>query len=329
MTNKNKTNEEIIKEAKEEEKKKKTQYKVKNWSEYNKALKKRGSITIWIDEEELKKWKESQKTGKKGRPPKYSDELIQCAGIVRQVYQLAYRQTEGFMESIVKLMGLEIEIPSYSQINRRLRKLDVKLGRIPKGKKIHVVIDSTGLKVYGEGEWKVKKHKASKRRKWCKVHLAIDEATNEIVAWEVTGGHEGDPEQLENLLDQIEEEIEQVSADKGYDAGKCHKAIKKRKAKAVIPPKEGAVENPKKEHLVDRDEAVRRKAEVGEKAWKIESGYHRRSLSETAMFRLKQIFGNRVGSASEEAQKVEVGLRCITLNRMTKLGMPDSYPVIS
>jgi len=320
---------EIIEKAKAEDKKKKTQYKVKNWSEYNEGLKKRGSITIWIEEEELKKWNESQKTGKKGRPPIYSDALIQCAGIVRQVYKLAYRQTEGFMGSIVELMGLEIEIPSYSQINRRLRKLDVSLGRIPTGKRIHVVIDSTGLKVYGEGEWKVKKHKASKRRKWCKVHLAIDEATNEILAWEVTGGHEGDPEQLENLLEQIEEEIEQVSADKGYDTGDCYKAIKKRNATAVIPPKKNAVENPKKEHLADRDEAIRRIREVGDQEWKKESNYHRRSLSETAMFRLKQIFGNRVGSVLEEAQKVEVGLKCITLNRMTKLGMPDSYPVIS
>ena len=323
------TKEEEIAKVKEEEKKKKTQYKLKNWSEYNKALKKRGSVTLWVEEEELNKWKESQKTGKKGRPPVYSDELIKCMGIVRQVYKLAYRQTEGFMESIVELMGLEIAIPSYSQLCRRLRKLDVSLGRIAKEGKVHVVIDSTGLKVYGEGEWKVRKHKASKRRKWCKVHLAIDEETNEVLGWEVTGGHEGDAGQLENLLAQVEEEIEQVSADKGYDTGDCHRAIKQRNAKAVIPPKKNAVENPKKEHLVDRNEAVKRIREVGEEEWKIESNYHRRSLSETAMFRLKQIFGNRVGSVLEEAQKAEVGLRCLILNRMSKLGMPDSYPVIS
>ena len=320
---------EIIEKAKAEEEKKKTKYKVRNWSEYNEALKKRGRITLWVEEEVLKRWKEDRQEGKRGRPRKYSDELIECMGIVRQVYKLAYRQTEGFMRSVVKLMGLEIEIPSYSQLCRRMRKLEVKLNRIPKEGKVHVVVDSTGLKVYGEGEWKVKKHQASKRRKWSKVHLAIDEATSEILGWEVTGGHQGDPEQLEKLLEQIEEEIEQVSGDKGYDAEKCHKAIKKRKAKAVIPPKEGAIEKPKNEYLVDRNEAVRRKAEVGEKAWKVESGYHRRSLAETAMFRLKQIFGNRVGSVLEEAQKVEVGLRCITLNRMTKLGMPNSYPVIS
>ena len=321
--------EEIIKQAKEEEKKKKTKYKVKNWSEYNKALKKRGKITMWIEEEVLKNWQEKEKTGKKGRPQVYRDELIECMGIVRQIYKLGYRQTEGFMEGVVELLGLEIKLPSYTQLCRRLRKLKVKLTDIPRTGRVHVVIDSTGLKVYGEGEWKVKKHQASKRRKWCKVHLALDEASGMVLGWETTDGHAGDAPQLEPLLDQVTAEIEQVSADTAYDTEQCYQAIKKRGARAVIPPKKKAIVHPKNDNLADRNHAVSRQAEIGEKAWKKESNYHRRSLAETAMFRLKQIFGNRLGSSLEQAQKVELGLRCLALNKITTCGMPDSYPVIS
>ena len=200
--------------------------------------------------------------------------------------------------------------------------------RRPKGEPLHVVVDSTGLKVYGEGEWKVRQHGWSRRRTWRKLHVGVDEATGEFVAVVASTNSFKDSQLLPDLLEQVEDEISQVSADGAYDSRNCYDAIRHRGARAAIPPQKRARiwrhGNTKAERHI-RDENLRAIRRRGRAAWKRESGYHRRSLAETAVFRVKMIFGQRVSARSFDGQAAQLLVRCATLNRMTHLGMPDSY----
>lgn len=311
-------------------KKTKHTYRLRNWSQYNKALVQRGSLTVWLNEEMLQAWNNTARTGQRGRPADYTDTAILCMATLGEVYHLPLRATAGLMRSLVRLLGVELGVPDYTTLCRRRRSLEVALPRRQKSEPLHVVVASTGIKVYGEGEWKVRQHGYSKRRTWRKLHLAVDEATGEFVAVVVTTHSFKDSQLLADLLDQITEEIEQVSADGAYDSRNCYDAIRSREARASIPPRKGARiwqhGNTKAERHV-RDENLRTIRRVGRAAWKRESNYHRRSLAETQVFRVKTIFGARVRARSFEGQAAQALVRCATLNRMTHLGMPDSYRV--
>lgn len=191
------------------------------------------------------------------------------------------------------------------------------------------MVDATGLKVFGEGEWKVRQHGYSKRRTWRKLHVMADEAIQEIVATLATTNAVGDSEVLPDLLDQVPEPIDQVSADGSYDSRACHEAIAQRQARAVIPPRENA--QPWAPHpdgtMHPRTGLLARIAQVGRTQWKKDSGYHRRSLAETAIFRLKTLFGAQLQARRFDAQVAEAYIRCAALNTMTRLGVPDSYGV--
>lgn len=307
----------------------KAKYRIRNWARYNENLKKRGSITLWIDEDVLQAWKPASEAVRlRGGQKQYSDGAIECLLMVKGVYHLAYRQTEGFAGSLSKLLGVELPIPDYSTLNRRARTLKVKLPTSEKGP-IHAVLDSTGLKVYGEGEWKVRQHGYSKRRTWRKLHLGVDEATGEIEAELLTGAGVDDAEAAAGLLKQTQAEIEQLSGDGAYDKEKVYKAAAaKGVGKITIPPRRDAVLW--EEHGSDphpRNENLRHIWERGRKEWKEESGYHRRSLAETAMFRFKTIFGDHLNAREAKRQKTEARVKCAALNRMTRLGMPDSYRI--
>ncbi|HKQ04112.1 MAG TPA: IS5 family transposase [Blastocatellia bacterium] len=193
-----------------------------------------------------------------------------------------------------------------------------------------MVVDSTGVKVFGEGEWKVRQHGYTKRRTWRKLHLGADAATGEIVAAVVTTNNVADSQVLEDLLEQVGGELAQVSGDGSYDKRNCYEAIRQRKAKAAIRPRRNAKiwqhGNRQAERLI-RDENLRRIRQVGPKQWKQEVGYDRRSLAETQMFRVKVIFGDRLSARQFAGQATQVLVRCAALNRMTHLGMPDSYAV--
>jgi len=305
----------------------KAKYRIRNWASYNENLKKRGSITLWIDEDVLRAWKaEPEAVRPRGGQKLYSDGVIECLLMVKSVYRLAYRQTEGFAGSLSKLLGVELPIPDYSTLNRRAKTLKVKLETSKKGP-MHIVLDSTGLKVYGEGEWKVRQHGYSKRRTWRKLHLGVDEATGEIETELLTGAGVDDAEVTASLLKQTQAEIKQLSGDGAYDKEKVYKAAAaKGVGKITIPPRRDAVlweENGPEPH--PRNENLRRIWEDGRKEWKKESGYHRRSLAETAMFRFKTIFGDHLDARETQRQKTEARIKCAALNRMTRLGMPDSY----
>jgi IS5 family transposase len=246
------------------------------------------------------------------------------------IFRLPLRQTEGFLSSLFRIMSITLPIPHSSTLCRRRKTLTVPLRARKKAKDepIHVVVDSTGLKVYGEGEWKVRQHGYSKRRTWRKLHLAIDGATGEILADELTGNDVHDSEMLLPLVEKIEDPIGQLSGDGAYDSHAIHNELHERGVRTTIPPRRGSRTkkhgNIKGEKII-RDEIVRRIREVGRKRWKVESGYHRRSLAETAMFRHKTIFGDRLSARQLETQRVEASIRSRALNRMTALGMPDSY----
>ena len=191
-------------------------------------------------------------------------------------------------------------------------------------------MDSTGAKVYGEGEWKVRQHGISKRRTWLKLHLCVDEATLEIVSAVASTNDISDAEVLSDLLEDVPGKIEQVSADGAYDQRKCYNTLNKHGAKAAIPPRKGAriwQHGNSKAERHNRDENLRRIRKVGRKKWKEESNYHRRSLAETTMFRFKTIFGDRLQTRRMENQFKELLLKSAILNRMTHLGRPDTIKI--
>jgi IS5 family transposase len=311
-------------------KKTKRTYRLRNWKQYNAALVQRGSLTLWVSDDVLTVWRNTEKTGKPGKPRTYSDTAVCCMATLKEVYHLPLRATQGLMSSIIKLLDLDLPVMDYSQLSRRCATLEVTLPRRRKHEPLHMVVDSTGVKIFGEGEWKVRQHGYTKRRTWRKLHLGADESTGEIVAAVVTTNNVADSQVLEDLLEQVDDEIEQVSGDGAYDKRNCYEAIGKRQAKAAIPPQRNAKiwqhGNSKQERLI-RDENLRRIRQVGRKQWKKEIGYHRRSLAETQMFRVKTIFGDRLSARQFAGQATQVLVRCAALNQMTHLGMPDSYAV--
>ena len=304
----------------------KPRYRVSNWRDYNRALVARGSITLWIDEAVLAGWRA---TGGKGR--RYSDAAILAALSLRVVFRLTLRQTQGLLLSLKERLGLTIEVPHYSTFCRRAGALAVpKLPRPAGGGPLHLAIDATGLKVHGEGEWKVRVHGKGKRRVWRKLHLGVDTLTGAIVAHALTPSETHDGAELEGLLAELEGPIAAVYGDGAYDAFDIHSAVLARGAQPVIPPRKGAAIRPPpglKNPPPTRGAAVARIAEIGRKAWKEETRYHRRSLAETGVGRYKTIIGPGLKARTLDNQKAEaaIGVRC--LNRFTALGMPRSHRI--
>jgi IS5 family transposase len=305
-------------------------YRIRNWKQYNDALVRRGSLTLWVDQATLEAWR-YQGPPRRGAQFRYSDTAIECVLTLRSVYHLPLRATEGFARSIFGLMGLDLDVPDYSTLCRRAKSLAITLPKKADGP-LHLVIDSTGLKVYGEGEWKVRQHGYSKRRTWIKLHLAIDPESHEIRAAMVSEPGVTDAEAVPDLLAQEGGPIEGVEADGAYDRREVYEELLRRGAKAIIPPRRdakiirhGNASGPR----LARDENLRRIRKIGRAAWKQESGYHRRSLGETAMFRMKTIFGGGIASRRPAQQAKEVGIRCRALNIMTHQGMPVSQRVVA
>lgn len=309
-------------------KKNKPSYGVRNWGDYNKSLVKRGSLTVWVSEEAIKMWNAVEASGRQGHPQEYSDMAIECMAMVKEVFHLPLRATQGLLGSILKLLGVGLSAPDYSTLCRRRRKLTIKLPRRGRHDGMHLVVDSTGVKVYGEGEWKVRQHGKTKRRTWKKLHIGVDEATGEIVAVVVTDNSKADHQVVPELLDQVPDQIDQMSGDGAYDKRPTYTALRKRGIRGTIPPRRGARiwqhANSKAERH-NRDENVRSVRKLGRKRWKQLSGYHRRSLAETTMSRFKRITGSTISARTFDAQKTEITIRCKALNIMTRLGRPDSF----
>jgi hypothetical protein len=315
----------------------KEKYKVTNWKTYNQALIDRGSLTLWIDEEVVAGWYHNEEQ-KPGGMVIYSDRSIQCLLSIKSLFRLGFRQTQGFALSLMLMLEMSeiLSVPSYSQLCRRQKNLKVSIRskdrrRLEKGdEKLHIVVDSTGLKVYGEGEWKVRQHGVSKRRTWRKLHLAVNESNNDLLAVELTPNSVDDAEAVPDLLKQIAEQVDKFGGDGAYDKVKVYDELHERKIEPIIPPREDAAHWTDKEgHDLDhpRNEALTVIEDVGKAEWKKRSGYHRRSKSEVAMFRYKTIFTSKMYARKIKNQKTEAYVKCAIINKFNQLGMPVSVKV--
>jgi hypothetical protein len=308
--------------------KQKKVYRIRNWAAYNEALKQRGSLEFWLCDAVLTRWYATP-MGTPGAPQTYSSVAIEAALTIRKLFHLPLRQTEGFLASFFRQLHLALPVPDYTTLCRRGRFLLVKLPKRKKEKTI-VVIDSSGVKVYGEGEWKVKKHGTGKRRKWKKIHIGSD-ADGEIRMGKVTDEETGDASVAESLLNQEEAQITAAFMDGLYDTKAVYTACQAKGIRnIVIPPRKSAriwrhgnregPPHPRDEHL----RVIRKR---GKTAWKQQSGYHQRSLVESTMSRFKRAFGERIQSQEDSRQRTELAVAFKMLNRMFALGMPDSYVV--
>jgi len=309
-------------------KKAKKKYGVRNWKEYNESLVNRGRLNVYIDEKAENDWYLTPRKGKKpGKPKKYSDLAIQLTIQFGKIFHQRLRQTEGLVKSIFKMLELDLDVPDHSTLSRRLGDLNIQLPKLPK-ENIVFIIDSTGLKIYGEGEWKVRKHGWSKHRTWRKAHIAVT-PDGEVRAAKLTGNNVSDNKVFEDLLSQEEAAIDTISADGAYDTGDVYDAIQKRGiANTLIPPQRNAKiwhHGNLKSAPHPRDKNLREIRKTSRKRWKESAGYHIRSLSETAMFRFKTIFGNTLNSRKFKNQQNEFLIAISAMNKMTGLGMPDSY----
>lgn len=308
----------------------KSLYRVKNWTEYDKALVQRGSITFWLSDEFEANWLYSGEKQRGGQFD-YSDKAIEIMLTVKEVFHLTNRQTEGFMRSVFAMLKIVLAVPDHSTLSKRGKKLKVNLPK-KSNPRLNIVMDSTGLKIYGEGEWKVRQHGVSKRGTWRKLHIGANPESGEIQAALLTENSVSDDEAVTALLAQIESEIVKFAADGAYDKRKVYDGVNEHSPEAdiLIPPRKNARiwkhGNTKAERL-KRDENLRSIRKHGRREWKQQSGYHMRSLSETAMFRLKTIFGDELSARLIETQTTQALVRCAALNKMTHLGMPQSYKV--
>ncbi|WP_427501717.1 IS5 family transposase (plasmid) [Methylomonas sp. MED-D] len=301
-------------------------YRTTNWRDYNQSLKQRGALLLWIDKD--MDWL-APTSGKRGRAEKFSDAAIQFCLMVKNLFGLALRQATGMVDSLLKLSGLDWPMPDYSKLFRRQQRLQVCISYRPNPKGLHLLVDSTGVKMLGEGEWKTKKHGAEYRHQWRKVHLGIDAETLEIRATEVTSNRVGDAQVLPDLLNQIpqDERINFVSGDGAYDTKRDHTAIAERGAEAIIPVRKNG--KPWKENTPGahaRNETLRAMQRLGRAIWKKWSGYHRRSLVETKM-RCFKLLGEPVNARRFNSQVAELQIRAALLNRFTHLGTPVTVAI--
>jgi hypothetical protein len=308
----------------------KTLYRVENWSDYEKALVQRGSITFWLSEDFEKIWLYAGKR-QRGSQFEYSDKAIEIMLTLKEIFHLTNRSVEGFVRSLFQMLKVDLPVPDHSTLSKRSKTLKVKLPKKNTGG-LNLVMDSTGLKVYGEGEWKVRKHGYSKHRTWSKLHLGGNPDTGEIVAALLTGNNISDDAVVKKMLTQIEYDLLSCAADGAYDKRKVYDALNEHSpdVEILIPPRKNAhiwQHGNSKEERLKRDDNLRYIRQHGRQQWKNDSGYHIRSLAETFMFRLKTIFGDNLSARLSETQTSQAMIRCAALNQMTHLGMPESVPV--
>ena len=308
----------------------KTKYRVQNWAAYEKSLRCRGDLTVWFDEGAIGAWNATS-SGLPGGQRRYSDLAILTALTLRTVYHLALRQTEGFVASLIGLMGLELETPDHTTLSRRSGTLEVPkfVGR--HDGPIHLVIDSTGLKIVGDGEWHAYKHRSSnKRRSWRKLHLAVRDG-GFIEASVLTDSRADDSTVGEDLLEKLVVPVASFRGDGAYDSRAFYAALGRAGTPdidIVIPPRRKASPSrPVEGTWQQRNEAIDRIEQVGRRQWRKESGAHQQARAENGMFRYKRIVGDHLRARTFERQKREAMIGVNIVNRMTVLGMPESQAI--
>jgi hypothetical protein len=304
----------------------KARYRVTNWPEYDAALVRRGSLTVWFTEEAVAAW-HAPATGERGGQPIYSATAIETGLALRLVFHQPLRQTEGLLRSIADVLDINIAIPDHTTLSRRGGGLAILPETIGRKEPLHLLVDSTGLKIYGEGEWLDQKRGIRSPRRWRKLHLGVDADTHAIVAVELTPDNVGDVSELPDLLDQIDTDVASLTADGAYDGEAVYEAAAGRHpdAEVIIPPRATAVPNEITTRQRDRHIATIEKH--GRMGWQRRSGYNRRSLVETAIYRYKTIITRRLRARTLPNQRIEAKIGCNLLNRMTCIGMPASVRI--
>ena len=297
-------------------------YRTTTWKSYNEALKRRGCLLIWLDKDMT--WL-APKAGGNGRPTVFSDASVQFCLMVKVLFGLPLRQTTGMVASILSMAGLDWPVPDFSTLSRRQKRITVQISNRRASGPLNLLVDSTGIKFLGDGEWLARKHGTQRRRQYRKVHLAMDTATGDIRAVEFTSSDKGDSPVLPHLLDQIppDEQIGTVTGDGAFDTRRCHSAILERGGTAIIPiRKNGRRWREDRPAAKARNEILKATQRLGRAAWKRWSGYHARSRIEARMRCLKA-FGERIASRDPDRQTAEVQIRVALMNRFNALGTAE------
>ncbi len=307
----------------------KQRHRVTNWAAYDAALRQRGSLTVWFTEAAIAAWRAEPRTTPGGQPH-YSALAITTALTLRAVFRLGLRQTEGLIGSIVHLLGLELAVPDHTTLSRRAATLPLPARPRATSEPLHLLVDSTGLKLGGPGEWLGEKRGTKKRRAWRKLHLGVDADTGEILAAELTTSAIDDGAQIGPLLDQVEGAVASFTGDGAYDREDVYDAVAARHpdAAVVVPPRSSAVQSEAAETApTQRDRHLQLIAARGRLGWQTASGYNRRALAEAAVSRYKRVIGDALRSRTDRRQATEAAIAVRALNRMLELGRPQSVRI--
>ena len=303
--------------------------RVTNWAEYDAALRRRGSLTVWVTDEAIASWRAAPRTTPGGQPY-YSALAITTALMLRAVFRLALRQTEGLIGSILHLLGLELPVPDHSTIGRRAR--TIKLPARPRlnGGTLQLLVDSTGLKLGGPGEWLLEKHGPQKRRSWRVLHIGMDATSGRIVAATLTDRGVDDATQVGPLLDQVADPVAALTGDGAFDRSSVYADVHERhpKAAVIVPPRvDAALSETAETAPTRRDRHIQAIKAKGRIAWQRDSGYNLRARVESQIGRWKRVIGDGLRFHTDEAQAAEVAIAVEVLNRMLDLGRPNSVRV--
>ncbi|MBL6459526.1 IS5 family transposase [Belnapia sp. T6] len=307
----------------------KQRHRVTNWAPYDAGLRARGSLTVWFTAEAIEAWEAAPRTGR-GAQPRYSSLAIETALTLRAVFRLALRKTEGLIGSILQLLGLDLAVPDYSTLSRRAETLEVPRQGCGGGP-VHLLVDSTGLRLCGAGEWLMEKHGTKRRRTWKMLHLATDASTGYIVASVLTDSDADDGSQVGPLLDRADGPVTSFTGDGAYDRDDVYAEVIARypDAAVVVPPRSNAVPSAAAEAApTQRDCHLQCIAERGRMGWQRASGYNRRALVEADVARWKCVIGDGLRSQTDGRQATEVAIATSVLNRMLDLGRPEYVRVV-
>ena len=308
----------------------KQKHKVMNSAAYDAALRQRGSLRVWFTDAAIAAWRAERRTTRGGQPD-YSALAILTALTLRAVFRLALRQTEGLIGSIIGLLGLALTVPDHSTLSRRAKTLEVPRPRLRRdGEPLHLLVDSTGLKLCGAGEWLVEKHGTKMRRSWRTLHVGLDADTGQIVAAALTTRDVDDASQVGPLLDQVAAPVTSFTADGAYDQESVSAAVAARHPEAaiIVPPRSTAVPSATAEtEPTQWDGHLQSIAEHGRAAWQRASGYTKRARAEAAIARFKRVIGDGLRSRTDQRRATEGDGAVLALNRMLELGRPISVRI--
>ena len=302
-----------------------TTYRVGNWAEYDRALVRRGDVTLWLTPDAIATWAAAG-VGRRSGQLQYSDLAIETALTLSLIFHLPLRQTEGFLTSIFGMLGVDLTAPDHTTLSRRGQHLALALRRAHPGTSLHLIVDSTGLSIVGEGEWAAAKHGGRGRRGWRKLHLGVD-GSRVIVACALTEPTAEDAMTGISLVDEVDGHLTRVTADPAYDTRALYGAAGARGARGVVPPTKTASLSRRGARSGARDRTIRRVKALGRRRWKKASGDHQHVRVENAFFRYTSIVGDCLRARSSSGQRREAVRACHVLNRMTELGRPVSYRI--